>query len=238
MDVILLKLVLAHLLGDFFLQPGAWVIEKEKKKLKSVKLYLHILLHTVLIFLVFFSFEVWKIALLIGVLHGLIDMLKLVSQKERTKRTWFFVDQGLHLLVVLACWYAFYQPSVHFAAIQQPHLWLIGLGALFLTSPTAIFIKIIIAKWIPQEKGTGKITASLQDAGRFIGILERLLIYLFVCTNHFEAVGFLLAAKSIFRFGDLREAHDLKLTEYVLIGTLLSFGIALLVSMATVLSLK
>jgi len=38
-----------------------------------------------------------------------------------------------------------------------------------------------------------------------------------------------LAAKSIFRFGDLKEAKDRKLTEYVLVGTLLSFGIALLV---------
>jgi hypothetical protein len=94
---------------------------------------------------------------------------------------------------------------------------------LFLTSPAAIFIRIIIAKWIPQEKGSLKMTASLQDAGKFIGILERLMIYLFICTHHFEAVGFLLAAKSIFRFGDLREAHDLKLTEYVLIGTLVKF---------------
>jgi hypothetical protein len=37
----------------------------------------------------------------------------------------------------------------------------------------------------------------------------------------------LLAAKSIFRFGDLKEARERKLTEYILIGTLLSFGIAI-----------
>jgi hypothetical protein len=58
-------------------------------------------------------------------------------------------------------------------------------------------------------------------------MLERLLIYCFILTGHFEAIGFLLAAKSIFRFGDLKEAQDRKLTEYVLIGTLLSFGIAI-----------
>lgn len=40
-----------------------------------------------------------------------------------------------------------------------------------------------------------------------------------------EAVGFLLAAKSVFRFGDLRDDQDRKRTEYVLIGTLLSFGL-------------
>ncbi|RYE13805.1 MAG: DUF3307 domain-containing protein, partial [Sphingobacteriales bacterium] len=49
--------------------------------------------------------------------------------------------------------------------------------------------------------------------------------------DHFEAVGFLLAAKSIFRFGDLKEAHDIKLTEYVLIGTLLSFGMAIVTAL-------
>jgi hypothetical protein len=52
-----------------------------------------------------------------------------------------------------------------------------------------------------------------------------------VATGHFEAIGFLIAAKSIFRFGDLKEAKDLKMTEYVLIGTLLSFGIATVISL-------
>ena len=42
-----------------------------------------------------------------------------------------------------------------------------------------------------------------------------------------EAVGFLLAAKSVFRFGDLKDDKDRMRTEYVLIGTLLSFGIAI-----------
>jgi hypothetical protein len=53
------------------------------------------------------------------------------------------------------------------------------------------------------------------------------LVFAFVVSNNWEAVGFLLAAKSVFRFGDLKESKDRKLTEYVLIGTLLSFGIAL-----------
>lgn len=51
--------------------------------------------------------------------------------------------------------------------------------------------------------------------------------------NHWEAVGFLLAAKSVFRFGNLKESHGRKLTEYVLIGTLLSFALALAISLLT-----
>lgn len=232
MEVVLLKLLLAHLLGDFFLQPNSWVVEKEKKKLKSWKLYLHITLHIGLIFLVFFSFGVWKMALVIGLFHGAIDMIKLTFQRTQNKRIWFFVDQFLHIAIILAFWSYYYQPVFNLAFLQSDQFWLLLIGALFLTSPAAILIRIIITKWIPQEKGSSKMTESLQDAGKFIGVLERLLIYLFICTHHFEAVGFLLAAKSIFRFGDLREAHDLKLTEYVLIGTLLSFGIALLVALS------
>ncbi len=231
MEITLLKLLLAHLLGDFFLQPNKWVAEKEKKKLKSGKLYLHVVIHIALIFLVFFSFDVWKIALIIGVAHGFIDAIKLISQNSKNKRPWFFIDQALHVLVIAGAWYYFYEPTISFELWNNYRFWQFLIGALFLITPAAIFIRFIIAKWVPQEKGNSHTTTSLQDAGKFIGILERLLIYLFICTNHFEAVGFLLAAKSIFRFGDLKEAQDLKLTEYVLIGTLLSFGIALIVAM-------
>lgn len=233
MEITLLKLLLAHLLGDFFLQPSSWVVEKEKRKLKSDKLYLHIAIHMLLIFIVFMSFNVWKIALVIGLLHGIIDAIKLVLQNEKTKRAWFFIDQIMHVGVILFCWLYFYHGTIDLSFLQNNQFWLFLLGALFLTSPAAIFIRVIIAKWLPRQiSSTSLSTTSLQDAGKFIGIIERLLIYLFVCTQHFEAVGFLLAAKSIFRFGDLKEAHDIKLTEYVLIGTLLSFGLALIVAMA------
>jgi RsiW-degrading membrane proteinase PrsW (M82 family) len=62
-------------------------------------------------------------------------------------------------------------------------------------------------------------------------MLERLFVFGFIVTTHWEAVGFFLAAKSVFRFGDLKEAKDRKLTEYMLIGTLLSFGFAILISL-------
>jgi hypothetical protein len=234
MEIVLLKLILAHLLGDFFLQPNSWVKEKEERKWKSGKLYLHIALHIALIFLVFLSFSVWKLALGIGLLHGIIDVVKLIFQRPKTKRIWFFTDQVLHFAIILIAWFSYTESSINLSILQDQRFWLYLLGALFLTSPAAVLIKVTIAKWIPQDQGTGQITASLQDAGKFIGILERLLIYLFICTHHFEAVGFLLAAKSIFRFGDLREAHDLKLTEYVLIGTLLSFGVALITALGVV----
>lgn len=227
MEIALIKLLLAHILGDFFLQPDKWVVEKERIKLKSNKLYLHVAIHAALLFVVFFSLDVWQQALIIGVTHYVIDAAKLLFQKANTKRIWFFTDQALHIAVIIACWLSFNDGAkIDISFAQNPNVWLYVFGGLLLTSPTAIIIKVVINRFIPNRG-----SLSLQNAGKFIGILERLLIYVFILTNHFEAVGFLLAAKSIFRFGDLKEGSDLKLTEYVLIGTLLSFGIAVAVSL-------
>lgn len=74
---------------------------------------------------------------------------------------------------------------------------------------------------------------SLNNAGKYIGMLERIFVFTFVVSGNWEGIGFLLAAKSVFRFGDLRESKDRKLTEYILIGTLLSFGIAIATGIAT-----
>ncbi|MBC7913957.1 MAG: DUF3307 domain-containing protein, partial [Pyrinomonadaceae bacterium] len=51
MDILLIKLFVAHMMGDFFLQWDSWVKEKEEKKLRSSKLYLHILIHGILLVL-------------------------------------------------------------------------------------------------------------------------------------------------------------------------------------------
>ena len=231
MDIYLIKLIIAHLIGDFFLQPNAWVKDKERRKLKSAKLYLHVMMHVALIFVVFFSFDVWKTALTIGVVHLIIDALKSIFQTNKNARILFFADQVLHFSSIVVVWHLFYKGSLDVAFLNDPHTWVLISGALFLTMPTSIVMKVIIAKWIPDNQPDSP--KSLENAGKYIGILERTLIFLFILTNHFEAVGFLLAAKSIFRFGDLKEKHDLKLTEYVLIGTLLSFGIAIVTAMLT-----
>jgi len=231
MDIYLIKLIIAHLIGDFFLQPTSWVEEKEIKKLKSAKLYLHVAIHIALVFLIFLSFGVWKVALLIGLIHFAIDALKLLFQTKKNARLLFFIDQVLHFTSIVVIWHLFYKGSLDISYLNEAKTWIIISGALFLTMPTSITMRVIIARWIPDNQPDSP--KSLQNAGKYIGILERVLIFVFILTSHFEAVGFLLAAKSIFRFGDLKEAHDLKLTEYVLIGTLLSFGIAIVTAMLT-----
>ncbi len=223
--ILFVKLLLAHLLGDFLLQPNSWVKDKEYKQHKSSFLYLHTLLHGILAWIVVGEMAFGKWALLLALTHGFIDFLKLHFQKNSTKRRWFIADQIAHLLILLAIAFWYHHHEIVFYVIDN-RAWIIITGVLLLTKPTSITIKNSISIWTPEERNEKD--DSLQNAGNYIGMLERIFVFCFIITGHFEAIGFLLAAKSIFRFGDLKEAKDRKLTEYVLIGTLLSFGIAML----------
>lgn len=229
--IIFVKLLLAHLIGDFILQPNSWVLDKEKKVHRSMYLYLHTFLHGVLAYIIIGERAFLGFAILLALLHGFIDFLKLRFQKKKTKRNWFIVDQLMHLLVIIVISLLYNDQTIDFSLMDN-QLWVMLTALILLTKPTSIIIKNIISIWTPESKND-KNDDSLQNAGNYIGILERLFVFYFVITGHYEAIGFLLAAKSIFRFGDLKEAKDRKLTEYVLIGTLLSFGIAFLVGLLT-----
>ncbi|MDO6436128.1 DUF3307 domain-containing protein [Cyclobacterium sp. 1_MG-2023] len=223
--IILIKLILAHLLGDFVFQPSRWVEAKEAKKFKAYQLYLHLLVHGLLIMLIMADMSFWPYALGIVFVHGLVDLIKLYAQKPSTKRYWFFIDQLAHLLTigVVVAWI---DPG--FIALLYPiseKLWLVLTLLVFLSIPSSIIIKTIISKWTPA---TDDEIGSLEKAGQYIGILERWFVLIFIIAGRWEAIGFLVAAKSVFRFGDLKESKDRKLTEYILIGTLVSFGLAIL----------
>ncbi len=226
--MIFIPLILAHLLGDFILQPNSWVVNKEKKKAASIYLYIHILLHAILALVFLWDINLWWIALLIGITHFLIDWSKLHFQNTKTKRTWFFVDQIAHILVIAAIsifYFPFFRIDDFF---NHKNLQLVT-AIIFLTVPSSILIKTVISIWTPVNAEHDKLqTDSLVNAGKYIGILERLLVFVFILVNHWEGVGFMIAAKSVFRFSDLAEAKQRKLTEYVLIGTLLSFGLAVI----------
>ncbi len=227
--MIFIQLILAHLIGDFILQPSSWVADKEKKKTGSIYLYIHVLVHTALAMLLLWNWSYWWIGVAVGVSHFIIDAAKLHLQKSNNHRTWFFLDQFLHLAVLVVIW-VICTPNFYFQNLSLERYLPFVTAVVFLTVPTSIIIKTLISIWTPVVIEHSKVqTESLVNAGKYIGILERLLVFAFIIVNHWEGVGFMIAAKSVFRFSDLAEAKQRKLTEYVLIGTLLSFGIAVLV---------
>lgn len=256
MILFFIKLLLAHIIGDFVFQPKKWVAHKFLYKHKSKYLYLHILIHTLALFIILQANlkTYWLGVLLIIISHYIIDVIKLhlnktitidnEAIKEKNKkinRFLFFVDQFAHLIILMGTTAIYFSYEIELDTLFTSKIILFITAILILTNVSPIVMKIIFSKWhlstnetpidtLNEDANTDNEshTSSLEEAGTYIGILERLLVFCFIITNHWEGVGFLIAAKSIFRFGDLSKAKNRKLTEYVLIGTLLSFGFAIL----------
>jgi len=225
MLLLFVKLLLAHLIGDFMLQPLKWVIHKEANKARSKYLYFHIIIHFLLYMLVLWDVSLWWIALIIAASHLLIDIAKLYANPLfKNKNIPFFIDQLLHVLVLYSC--CFYEElPEHTIALFQNLDWPLVVAIVFVTSPSAIIMGQLLEGMSNQIETNHK---SLPNAGKYIGIIERLFVLVFIIIGRWEAIGLLITAKSVFRFNDLKESNSRKLTEYILIGTLVSFGFAIL----------
>lgn len=221
--LILVKLIAAHLIGDFVLQTDHWVKHKEKHKIKSKFLYFHALLHGFLVYIFIAEFDKIWLPVLIILVHFIIDTIKLYL-----KRTFavFALDQLVHLLSLILLWMLFYKNGKNIGNLLEEILysinfWIFGTAYLIVFWPASVIINQFTLKW--QKHLEENRDSSLPHAGKWIGRLERVLILTFILIEQFEAIGFLLAAKSVFRFGDLKDESDRKRTEYILIGTLISF---------------
>jgi hypothetical protein len=220
-----IKLVLAHAIGDFLFQPHKWVKHKETHKHKSKYLYWHVLIHIVALVVVLqFNFQYWLALTIIPISHYIIDVVKLHLNSKINLRLLFGLDQLAHLLVIALVLKIYHPHNISIAFLFQPKTLLFLTCLLGITKVSAIIMRNIISKWDLSEYNKA---STLEDAGTYIGILERLFVFMFIITNHWEGVGFLITAKSVFRFSDLSKAKDRKLTEYILIGSLLSFGLAI-----------
>ena len=229
--VILLQLLLAHILTDFVLQPTAWIAHKRRHKIKSKYLLLHALIAGGLTYIFLQQWQLWAVPLLIAITHFSIDLWKLSTNKDNL--TYFLWDQFLHLFVILLAWVYLIDGSgeigsfLKFSA-NSPTVLVIIIGYLLVVFPAGFMVGKATERWQGAiEEIAGK-NNSLKSAGRYIGIFERVLVLTFILTGNFSAIGFLIAAKSILRFSDKTGTGARKQTEYVLIGTLMSFATAIL----------
>ncbi len=227
---LIIKLLIAHVLGDFVLQPDKWVEDKKRKKHKSKYFYLHGLVHLLsLLVLLEFNFSFWFSITIIVVSHLLIDWFKLKLEEKTNDRILFVLDQILHLIIIAIVVFINTPYSIEFENVYSTKSLLFILAILISTFVSSILMKVLMSKWILEDN---KSDDSLERAGKYIGILERLFVFGFIVMNQWNAIGFLITAKSVFRFGDLSEAKNRKLTEYVLIGTLISFGLAIAIGLS------
>jgi hypothetical protein len=229
--LLLIKWLCAHLLGDFALQTTRIVQHKRRRKAGSGYLYLHCLIHGALIYLFTAEWAQWFAPVAVTVSHYFIDLWKL-HRKDNGK--YFLIDQGLHLLVLLLLWL---QVTQQWDGVlpylkdlwQNTAFWAVALGYAAVIWPAAFLLGFATKRWRDQIADARNGKTSLSEAGKWIGIFERALVLTFIITHHFEGIGFLIAAKSILRFNDLKESDNRRETEYVLIGTLMSFSTSIFI---------
>jgi hypothetical protein len=236
-----LALYLAHLLTDFVLQSDRLVAQK---RAGSVLAYTrHGAVHLVA------SLVLLAVALP-GLaerpdLYGLIAGLTLVhlgidwgkAQLVRSNSAWdgakvFLLDQVLHGITVgITAWLLIRPPlpdlSSSFAGFR-PHVektllvLVVYVGIIF---GGGYLIRSLTKLLVKEDLGiTGQTTNEMQNAGLYIGWLERFLVLTALVLHSPATVGLILTAKSIARYPEFK---SVRFAEYFLIGTLLSVSLGI-----------
>ncbi len=225
---LLLRLLTAHLISDFIFQTDAVVARRFARKWASGWLYLHGILAGLLAYCFAFRWDALWVPVAIAISHILVDGFK--SQVKDTAGS-FLLDQLIHLILIVIIWGIL--ENVHWSYVlflligvsMDAKFWIVVAAYLSALWPVGYWIGKVTAPW--RSEIDGEATRGLQKAGLWIGCLERVLILTFILLNQFEAIGFLIAAKSIFRFGEIKNQENRKEAEYILIGTMLSFTLAI-----------
>ena len=215
-------LLFAHMLADFVLQTGTMVRDKRKPGI--------FLLHGGVVLLsaqAALGIVTAPELLALALAHMIIDAVKTYGGFRSL--TAFLLDQGAHLLTIAVL--AAYAPGLWASGAWAGLPDLLPLMALAAGLTATLFagqhvIGLLMRPHAPRVRNDG-----LKNGGRQIGLLERGLIFTFILTSHPIGVGFLIGAKSILRFGTA--SRDQRTAEYVIIGTLGSFGWAILSALAT-----
>jgi hypothetical protein len=215
----------AHVFGDFLLQTSA--IAMGKRRLGW--LLLHSLIHGALVYVCLQQWTAWELPAAIAVVHGAIDAVKVRVRRSAATFGW---DQVAHVISVLLL-----------AALAVQQGWVApfsGLGwhgmvlfAGFCATVTGVgyFVGEVADRMFAENPSLQQMRLDgLKDGGKRIGQLERALIFVMIIAGEPTGIGFLIGAKSILRFEEAKKQH---VAEYVLIGTLWSFGLAIVLSWLT-----
>ncbi|QHS13375.1 DUF3307 domain-containing protein [Shewanella sp. Arc9-LZ] len=253
---VLIPFLLIHTICDFYLQTDRWVEAKKARTYRSPELYLHATLQGVALLLPAMALGIdWRstvcLIVIVAVSHFIIDLWKVTTPKG-DKLAYFVIDQALHVSVLAAI--AFHvADGASIEAVLQHERFSDGVLVVFayvlILKPTSIVIGAVLNKYpivnsamdtdtdaVTDTDGVAELVSDktanvsgLVAGGELIGYLERLLILTFMLVGSYAAVGFVLAAKSIFRFGELNQSANRSMTEYVLIGSLISVVITTLI---------
>ncbi len=176
--------------------------------------------------------DAWE-PLALAAVHVGIDAVKAYALPDRL---WsFLADQAAHMATLLAV--AVFAPMLFAGGLWAGFAWvpaimLLAGGLIAATIAGGFAVALLVAPWSDGHA----LPAGLPNGGRLIGILERGIIFMLIVAGQPAGIGFLIAAKSVLRFETT--SKDQSAGEYVIVGTLASFGWAMAVSWATVAGLS
>lgn len=194
-----LSLLLGHVIADFYLQNDKYCSQKEEKKFRSCFLYVHSLLVAVVSWALVPVSDFGFYALTIALSHLAIDLVKAYCPKG----LWSFVlDQAAHLAILLLWLPSFditTELPVQFVDYTGNFSMPLFILAVLLCTNPPVLIKLVLKRY---QIGETLSCENIKNAGALIGNLERILTIIFVIIGRYEAIGFIIAAKSILRFKD------------------------------------
>ena len=248
--MVFLALLIAHLLGDFVVQRSSVVEGKHQGRWSAWTE--HGAVHLICLVVAWLLFS--PLPLLegrVGIAFALIVTTHLAA--DWVKVRWggscplaaFILDQGFHVLVLLAAaLWLLGNPEIPARIITHWTEYQVQAGLLLAGYLLAIFGCGWLNRQLldslypdPGSDGDGDDSDGLAKAGLLIGWLERFLMLSAFLVQAWAALGLVLAAKSVFRFEDIRKGR--RHAEYFLIGTLISVvqvvivGVALLALLGT-----
>jgi len=220
MEKLIVVLIAAYIIAEFVLQTNRLTREKGSYP------WLSILLHAAITYVVLQAWKCWQSPAFIIVAHSVIYLAMRGRTTDTARRVesstkFFVVDQACHIFPLFILGWLLKASSVvpSFEGIGYKPI--IAAAGFIATVHTA---GIFIGKFTKKLTDANNLTLEgLLNGGKLIGQLERALIFLFIFIDQPAGIGFLAAAKSILRF---EESKEQKLAEYVIIGTLLSFSLA------------
>jgi hypothetical protein len=236
---LVLTILLAHLLGDFRLQTSNVVRGKShgnRAYLKHGGIHLLVLTLCIAVFVGFqilTSVRFWVLVVLYAAVHLTIDRVKqglLSTARLADSALVFVVDQLLHVsTIILLAWFL---ARPDWSSVRSQFSWSPVTGERVLEA-SIVYLAVMFAggyliRYLTRNlttgiKTPGETPEQVRNAGMYIGWLERSLVVTAILVQSPSMVGLILTGKSIARFPELKE----RFAEYFLIGTLLSFGLAL-----------
>lgn len=212
-------LVAGHALADFAFQ-SRWMVERKSRASGLAAHGAVVAVTHAVTLLPFLGAPALLAAGAITAAHVLLDALKSVASRRAPGRSleWFALDQVAHIATLAAAW-AWLLPRAPSAAV-------LGLDPLALGT-----VAIHVAAYAFNLNGVSALVVEVlrrldmrvgndgPAVGRAIGFLERAFAITLILVDRWEALGLLVAAKSLARF---KELDDRARAEYYLVGTLVS----------------